>query len=105
MYSLVRRVDDQLVEAGVVGDDRGGVALDVGIGGGLQLLLQFLEHGVGQIPAGELRGQRVDLRQRPVAFSKSSTSRSATTVVRPGITQTSFWFCSSWSASRTGRAG
>lgn len=43
-------------------------ALDVGLGGGLQLLLQLLEHGVGQILAGELRGQRVDLRQRPVAF-------------------------------------
>ena len=65
---VVRRVDDQFVEAGVVSDDRGGVALDVGLGRGLQLLLQLLEHGVGQIPAGELRGQRVDLRQRPVAF-------------------------------------
>ena len=39
---VVRRVDDQLVEAGVVGDDRGGVALDVGLGRGLQLLLQLL---------------------------------------------------------------
>ena len=32
----------------------------------------------------------------------SSTSSSATTVARPGLTQISFWLSSTWSASRTG---
>lgn len=83
---VVCPADNRVMEEVVLRDRIGAVITAAGIHKGGVNPLQLLQFPVREAAAGQLRRQSLQLRQRPVAFSISAGSISATTVARPGTT-------------------
>ena len=83
---VVCPTDNRVMEEAVLRDRIGAVITAAGIHKGGVNPLQLLQFPVREAAAGQLCRQTLQLRQRPVAFSISAGSISATTVARPGTT-------------------